>query len=172
VLKAAIRANLLHISGLSLRSSRYNNRALERLCLQYIKNRDQQLRLFLEIAQRLSLSKAADVLGLTQSARSKQLASLEQFIGQPLFERTGRGVSPTDAGRKLQDVVHPAYELVDAVVRRLQEQQGDTDGTFELKPDRELSLSTEMPLLRAFFINEVGANKRHARTTRAVRLNF
>jgi DNA-binding transcriptional LysR family regulator len=95
-----------------------------------MKNRDQQLRLFLEIAQCLSLSKAADVLGLTQSALSKQLASLERFIGQPLFERTGRGVSLTDAGRKLQDVVHPAYELVDAVVRRLQEQQGITEGNL------------------------------------------
>lgn len=95
-----------------------------------MKNRDQQLRLFLEIAQCKSLSKAADVLGLTQSGLSKQLSSLEDFLGQPLFERHGRGVALTDAGRRLQDVSRPAYTLIDNAVQQLKEQQGVTEGSL------------------------------------------
>jgi len=95
-----------------------------------MKNRDQQLRLFLEIAQCKSLSKAADVLGLTQSGLSKQLGSLESFLGQPLFERHGRGVTLTDAGRRLRDITRPAYELVDNAIVQLKEEQGVTEGSL------------------------------------------
>ncbi|VWC76920.1 MerR family transcriptional regulator [Burkholderia lata] len=95
-----------------------------------MKNRDQQLRLFLEIAQHKSLSRAADALGLTQSGLSKQLGSLEEFLRQPLFERHGRGVELTDAGRRLQNVARPAYELVDSTILQLREEQGVTEGNL------------------------------------------
>jgi DNA-binding transcriptional LysR family regulator len=50
-------------------------------------NLDHQLRLFVEIANGKSLSAAAEALSLTQSGLSRQLASLEDYIGQPLFVR-------------------------------------------------------------------------------------
>ena len=104
-----------------------------------MKNRDQQLRLFLEIAKCGSLSKAADALDLTQSGLSKQLSSLETFLGQPLFERHGRGVALTDGGRKLDEVARPAYELVDRAILQLQEHQGVTEGTLRVATIHTLS---------------------------------
>lgn len=104
-----------------------------------MKNRDQQIRLFLAVAQHLSLSKAADALGLTQSGVSRQLGSLEDYVGQPLFERHGRGVSLTDAGSKLEAAAQPAYEWVDATVVRLREQQGVTEGTLRIATIHTLS---------------------------------
>jgi len=104
-----------------------------------MKNRDQQLRLFLEIAQCGSLSRAADALDLTQSGLSKQLSSLETFLGQRLFERHGRGVALTDAGRKLDDVARPAYALVDKAILQLQEHQGVTEGTLRVATIHTLS---------------------------------
>lgn len=95
-------------------------------------NCDQQLRLFLEIAQCKSLSRAAEALGLTQSGLSKQLSKLEAFLRQPLFERHGRGVALTDAGRRLHDIIRPSYELVDNAVLQLKEHQGVTEGTLRV----------------------------------------
>lgn len=102
-------------------------------------NRDQQIRQFLEIARCHSLSKAADTLDMTQPGLSKQLASLETYIGQALFERHGRGVSLTDAGSKLQDAAKAAYELIDNTVVRLQETQGVTEGSLRIAAIHTLS---------------------------------
>ena len=51
-----------------------------------------------EAAARLgSFHRAAEELHLTQSAISQQIRSLESYLGQPLFTRTGRSVILTDA---------------------------------------------------------------------------
>ena len=57
------------------------------------------LRVVREAARHGSFSMAADVLGYTQSAISRQIALMEQAAGQALFERRARGVEPTVAGR-------------------------------------------------------------------------
>ena len=60
---------------------------------------DRQVRYFLKVAELKSLSKAAEALDLTQSGLSRQVASLEAYLGKPLFVRTGRGIELTEAGR-------------------------------------------------------------------------
>lgn len=70
-----------------------------------------------EAAARLeSFSRAADELGMTQTAVSKQIAQLEADIGTPLFERRNRAVFLTDAGRKLGKVVGVALSDIAAEV--------------------------------------------------------
>ncbi|MEU6671435.1 LysR family transcriptional regulator [Streptomyces sp. NPDC046727] len=60
------------------------------------------LRAFLEVARTGSFTGAARALGWTQSAVSRQVASLESALGGgPLFDRLPRGVRPTEAGRAL-----------------------------------------------------------------------
>src|SRR4051812_136373 len=59
------------------------------------------LRVVREVAHRGSFSAAADGLGYTQSAVSRQVAAAEQAAGRRLFERHARGVRPTTAGRVL-----------------------------------------------------------------------
>jgi DNA-binding transcriptional LysR family regulator len=57
------------------------------------------LRVVREVAARGSFSAAADRLGYTQSAVSRQVALAERAAGAALFERLARGVRLTDAGR-------------------------------------------------------------------------
>jgi DNA-binding transcriptional LysR family regulator len=60
------------------------------------------LRAFLEVARHGSFTGAARTLGWTQSAVSRQVASLEAALGGgPLFDRLPRGVRLTEAGRLL-----------------------------------------------------------------------
>jgi DNA-binding transcriptional LysR family regulator len=102
-------------------------------------NVDYQARLFIEIAAHKSLSAAAEALSLTQSGLSRHLASLEEFIGQPLFIRHGRGVELTEAGRKLLEVVSAAYQLVDNTILQLRNEHGVTDGSIHVATIHTLS---------------------------------
>ncbi|GGA31498.1 LysR family transcriptional regulator [Neptunicoccus cionae] len=58
-------------------------------------------RAFLATAQSGSLSAAARLLGLTQPTLSRQVAALETELGLTLFERVGRGLEITEAGREM-----------------------------------------------------------------------
>ncbi|WP_205697910.1 LysR family transcriptional regulator [Conexibacter sp. SYSU D00693] len=59
------------------------------------------LRVVRQVASSGSFSAAADALDYTQSAVSRQVATVEQAVGAPLFERLPRGVRPTPAGELL-----------------------------------------------------------------------
>jgi DNA-binding transcriptional LysR family regulator len=59
------------------------------------------LRVLLEVAQRGSFTAAAEALGYTQSAISRQISATEAAAGAPLFERHARGVRPTQQGEAL-----------------------------------------------------------------------
>ena len=58
-----------------------------------------QVETFLQVAQLGSFSRAAEALGLTQPTLSTRIRLLEIDVGQQLFERLGRGVRLTEAGR-------------------------------------------------------------------------
>ena len=64
-----------------------------------------QLEAFEASARHLSFTKAADELALTQSAVSRQIASLEEHYGLPLFRRLHRALQLTDEGHALAQVV-------------------------------------------------------------------
>ena len=50
------------------------------------------------VAEHRHVGRAAETLGLTQSALTRALARLESLAGLPLFERHPKGVIPTEAG--------------------------------------------------------------------------
>lgn len=58
-----------------------------------------QLRIFVAVAERQHVTEAARTLNLTQSATSSALAALETRHGVRLFDRVGRGIELTEAGR-------------------------------------------------------------------------
>jgi DNA-binding transcriptional LysR family regulator len=58
-----------------------------------------QLRTFRVVAETLNFTRAAERLGLTQSAVSHQIKSLETELGEPLFIRAKRGVKLSPAGQ-------------------------------------------------------------------------
>jgi LysR family nitrogen assimilation transcriptional regulator len=60
-----------------------------------------QLDYFVHVAELGSFTKAASLLGIAQPALSRQVRSLELELAQTLLYRNGRGVSPTEAGKRL-----------------------------------------------------------------------
>ncbi|GHD00839.1 LysR family transcriptional regulator [Novosphingobium pokkalii] len=59
----------------------------------------EQLRIFVAVAEREHMTRAADAVGVTQSAASAAIATLEARHAIKLFHRVGRGIELTDAGR-------------------------------------------------------------------------
>ena len=77
------------------------------------------LRGFRAAAHYLSFTRAASALFVTQSAISREIKTLEEQIGQPLFQRVHRGLQLTRAGRELYLVADAALAHIDAAVERL-----------------------------------------------------
>lgn len=82
------------------------------------------LRVVLEVARTGSFSAAAERLGYTQSAVSRQVAVAEKAAGTPLFERHARGTRPTPAGEAL---ARHAGKVLDEVAAAAQELAGMRD---------------------------------------------
>lgn len=79
------------------------------------------LRLFRAIAGDGTLTGAARGLNLSQSALSTQLRALEASLGQDLFERRGRGLVLTEAGRIALDHAEAIFRTVDDLTATLRE---------------------------------------------------
>ena len=72
-------------------------------------------------ARHLSFTRAAAELFLTQSAVSRQILALEEFLGVPLFERRHKALALTEAGRAYFRTVGPVLEQLRESTRRLRE---------------------------------------------------
>ncbi|MGP3927585.1 LysR family transcriptional regulator [Streptomyces sp. 8N616] len=79
------------------------------------------LRVVREAARRGSFSTAAERLGYTQSAVSRQISLMEQAAGRALFERHARGVQPTEAGRIILRHAEAVLGELDAARQDLQD---------------------------------------------------
>ncbi|TQV82250.1 LysR substrate-binding domain-containing protein [Denitrobaculum tricleocarpae] len=76
------------------------------------------LRAFEVAARHLNFSRAAEELGVTPGAISKQILSLEDFIGARLFERLPDGLELTLEGRELKESISPAFEMLGGAFNR------------------------------------------------------
>jgi DNA-binding transcriptional LysR family regulator len=74
------------------------------------------LRALLTVADELHVGRAAERLGVTQPALSRQIAAMEKDLGVPIFSRTGRRFALTPAGEIVvagaRDVLRRADEVV------------------------------------------------------------
>lgn len=77
---------------------------------------------FMAVAKTGSITAAADALGLTQTAVSRQLRELEDFLGQNLAIRAPKGIVLTSAGQRLIADLPAALDTIcDAVEATIQE---------------------------------------------------
>ncbi len=80
-----------------------------------------ELSLFHLVAEHGSFTKAGRKAGLTQSAMTRQIRSVEAQLGVALFERTTRHVSLTPAGRLLYDRSKPILAAAEDTLKHLQQ---------------------------------------------------
>lgn len=92
------------------------------------------LRAFDAAARHGNLSRAAEALHVTHGAVSKQIAALEAWLGTPVFERTARGLVPTEAGAVLAPVVAQAFDALADGVRRVRRGAGPSTLTISVLP--------------------------------------
>ncbi|WP_181185812.1 LysR family transcriptional regulator [Lactiplantibacillus pentosus] len=84
-----------------------------------------QLRYFLVVARMENITKAAQLIHVSQPALSRSLKELEQEIGVPLFIRNGHSLKLNESGRYFQKQVAQSLKLVDDAVTDIQhEAQG------------------------------------------------
>lgn len=76
------------------------------------------LRAFEAAARNLSFTLAATELHVTQSAVSRQIRMLEDFLGQKLFERYTRRIELTDSGRDYFRAIHNALAGIEEATQR------------------------------------------------------
>ena len=75
----------------------------------------EQLRSFVAVAETEHISRAAASQFLTQAAVTQQVRHFEQAVGLQLFERDGRRIRLTDAGRSIADACRAALRAVEVV---------------------------------------------------------
>lgn len=77
------------------------------------------LRGFRAAAKHLSFTRAAEELFLTQPAISREIKTLEEQLGRPLFRRVNRNLELTSAGRELFEVAEATLSQLDSAIERI-----------------------------------------------------
>ncbi|MBE2244388.1 MAG: LysR family transcriptional regulator [Burkholderiaceae bacterium] len=109
-----------------------------------------QLAYFVQVAELGSFSRAANLLAVAQSALSRQVRALEVELRQPLFERTGRGVTLTEAGRRLLDHGRGILAQVERARLDIEHQRDAASGRLVVALPPSVGRSLSGVLVRAF----------------------
>ncbi|SCC95373.1 LysR family transcriptional regulator [Thiomonas sp. X19] len=114
------------------------------------------IRSFLAVIDAGSLMGAARRLGAQQPTLSRHMAELEAQLGVPLFERTGRGLTPTAAALAMADAARQMKLGADALSRSLEAQRQATAGTVRLSSSQVAASWLLPPVLAALRDAEPG----------------
>ena len=90
------------------------------------------LKYFLAVAREENITKAADVLHITQPTLSRQLLKLEEDLGVQLFIRGKKGISLTSEGTLFRRRASEIAELADKAERELAENEQLIDGEISI----------------------------------------
>ena len=110
----------------------------------------QHLQAFVAIAEQGSFSAAAEKLHLTQPAISKRIALLEDQLGTRLFDRVGRSVILTPAGKILLNKAQLILSEVTATQRAIADLKGEVQGQLSIATSHHVGLHYLPPVLREF----------------------
>jgi DNA-binding transcriptional LysR family regulator len=114
------------------------------------------LRAFVSVAASGSFSRAAEQLYLTQPAISKRIAALEQSLDVRLFDRLGRKVLLTEAGRTLLPHARRILAEIEDSRRALGNLDGRIGGRLVLATSHHIGLHRLPPLLRNYTARHPG----------------
>jgi len=114
------------------------------------------LEAFAVVGRTESIAKAAKLLHLTPSAVSHRIRALEEHVGAPLFDRSNRGLTLTEAG------IHYFYEI-DSVFKRIDEattrlREGGLVNTLVVNVVHALAINWIFPRLSEFYAKHPDLN--------------
>lgn len=90
------------------------------------------LRYFLTVVREESITKASEVLHITQPTLSRQLSQMEEEIGVKLFDRGSRKIKLTNEGILLRRRAEEILQLVDKTEKELVEQEEQVEGKISI----------------------------------------
>lgn len=122
-----------------------------------------QLKSFLEILQTQNLTRAAGNLHISQSALSSQIRLLEDELGLSLFDRSSRGMYPTESGRLLHSYAGEVLDAAERLKEKALQMSGkrhetckiglNTDGSFLRVSKLSRALTATHPTTNFIFVS-------------------
>jgi DNA-binding transcriptional LysR family regulator len=112
----------------------------------------------LAVARHRNFARAAAELGLGASAVSHAVRAVEAFLGEPIFVRTTRSVSPTASGQRFAERMARAFEEIEAAAAEMQASRGDVSGLLRLNAPHLVALHVLRPIVAEL-------SRRHPRLT-------
>lgn len=108
------------------------------------------LRYFLTVVREESITKAAEVLHITQPTLSRQLSQMEEEVGVKLFHRGTRKISLTNEGILLRRRAEEILQLVDKTEKELVEQEEQVEGRVSIGCGEIASVQLLPEMFRSF----------------------
>jgi DNA-binding transcriptional LysR family regulator len=106
--------------------------------------------IFLAVFRGQGFRAAAKTLGLAPSTVSERVTALEESLGVPLFIRTTRSVTPTEAGRMLAERMAPLLSEMRSVMNDVASSQREVRGLLRLNVTGAVMVDILPPLLEQF----------------------
>lgn len=108
------------------------------------------VRVFLAVARCGSFSRAAEILGATQSTVSRRIQSLEERLGAKLFDRYAQGMRPTPAARAVVRRAELMETQAQSIERALVGSDMETQGTVRVTGTEGILSCWLVPRLQRF----------------------
>ncbi len=105
---------------------------------------------FIAVARERNFTRAAAQLGISQSALSHTIRSLETRLGVRLLARTTRSVSPTEEGTRLLEAVAPRLEEINNELAALSDLRNKPSGLIRITTAEHAANSVLWPRLQGF----------------------
>lgn len=87
---------------------------------------------FLQLAENMNYTQAAQLLGITQPALTQQIKKLERAVGAPLFYSVGKKLHLSDAGRTMLAATHDIYDTLNQATDEIQQASNANSGTIKI----------------------------------------
>ena len=111
-----------------------------------------KLRLFGAVIEQRGYRGASEAVGLTRSAISQGITSLELQLGKTLFHRVGTKLLPTEAALAFYEEVARHYGGIESAVERLQSGRVSESGILRVGAYLEFTKGKLMPAIESFLV--------------------
>jgi DNA-binding transcriptional LysR family regulator len=110
----------------------------------------ESLKVFCDLAETKSFTKAAQINGVTQSATSQTLSTMERQFKSLLVERSKKNLRLTPEGQVLYDFSKKLLQIYDAMHSRIQELEGVISGEVRVATVYSIGLHDLPPYVKKF----------------------